>query len=160
MADKQLSRERMNDLARAAHIRAAAHMAKHTQEDTIVLAAKGKWPAITTDVARAAQAKQNEATRLLLETDAIFYRMGNLHITIGTMPNGLKHLSASTRSRYPTWDELHYVRYNLLPQIDYMALMFPPEAEYVNLHPNMFHLFELPQRAVADLRQSVKRTTI
>jgi hypothetical protein len=35
-------------------------------------------------------------------------------------------------------------RYDLLPANITMALIFPPPEEYVNMHPNCFHLHQIP----------------
>lgn len=53
------------------------------------------------------------------------------------------HLSISRKDRYPTWDEIKDARYAFLPGIKYMAQILPPENEYVNIHNNCFHLWEL-----------------
>jgi len=53
------------------------------------------------------------------------------------------HLSISTKTRYPTWEEIKDARYSLLPDNITMAMLLPPKAEYVNLHPNCFHLHEI-----------------
>jgi hypothetical protein len=54
------------------------------------------------------------------------------------------HLSISRDDRYPSWDEIRDVRYDLLPDELYFALILPPRREYVNVHPNCFHLHEIP----------------
>jgi hypothetical protein len=53
------------------------------------------------------------------------------------------HLSISHPSRYPTWDEIRDARYALLPDDVTMAMLLPPQREYVNLHKNCFHLHEI-----------------
>lgn len=53
------------------------------------------------------------------------------------------HLSISCKDRYPTWDEIRDARYDLLPDDCTMAMLLPPSREYVNIHPNCFHLHEL-----------------
>jgi len=58
---------------------------------------------------------------------------------------GLYHLSVSHPRRYPTWDEIKALRYSLLPDEKTFAILFPPMAQYVNLHPNCFHLHEVPE---------------
>ena len=57
--------------------------------------------------------------------------------------NGLWHLSVSHPTRYPTWDEIKNIRYKYLPNKITAALLFPPKEEYVNLHTNCFHLWEV-----------------
>lgn len=58
-------------------------------------------------------------------------------------PDKFWHLSISCRDRYPTWDEIKAARYDLIPDEVTMAQMLPPKKEYVNLHPNTFHLHEI-----------------
>lgn len=66
------------------------------------------------------------------------------------------HLSISHRSnrlvtaaglpapgRYPTWDEIAQARYQFAPDDVTMALLLPPRAEYVNVMPTCFHLWEI-----------------
>jgi hypothetical protein len=53
------------------------------------------------------------------------------------------HLSISAATRYPTWDEIRDARYALMPDNITMGMLLPPKDEYVNLHPNCFHLHEI-----------------
>lgn len=53
------------------------------------------------------------------------------------------HLSIAHTDRYPTWDEIADVRYALLPDEIYAAIIMPPKAEYVNVHNNCFHVHEI-----------------
>lgn len=57
-----------------------------------------------------------------------------------------KHLSISHAYRYPTWDEIKYVKYEFLKEetaeIE-MAMYFPKPAKFVNIHKNCFHLYEV-----------------
>ena len=53
------------------------------------------------------------------------------------------HMSVSCRARYPTWDEIAHLRYQLLPGDITMAMLLPPMAEYVNLHDFCFHLHQI-----------------
>lgn len=62
-----------------------------------------------------------------------------------TIDAGLWHMSVSHPSRYPRWDELKELRYSILPDEKTFAILFPPKAQYVNLHPNCFHLHEVPE---------------
>lgn len=70
---------------------------------------------------------------------------------IHTLDNGLHHLSVSfvswrgAASRYPTWDELAYARYLLMPDDITVVMMLPPPTEYVAVHDTTFHLHELSQ---------------
>jgi hypothetical protein len=58
---------------------------------------------------------------------------------------GVMHLSVSHPRRYPTWDEIRDLRYELLPNDRTFAILFPPKEQYVNVHPNCFHIHEVPQ---------------
>lgn len=76
--------------------------------------------------------------------------MGECRIIVSRDMHGTKefgpvrwHLSISCVDRYPTWDEIHEARYRLLPDKCMMAIILPPKAEYVNIHPNCFHLHEI-----------------
>lgn len=51
------------------------------------------------------------------------------------------HISVSCPDRYPSWDELVAVKRAFAEHLT-MAIYFPPEAEYVNVHENCFHLWE------------------
>lgn len=53
------------------------------------------------------------------------------------------HLSISCQKRYPTWDEIRDARYDLMPDNITMGMLLPPKAQYVNIHPNCFHLHEI-----------------
>jgi len=53
------------------------------------------------------------------------------------------HFSISHPSRYPTWDEQKWARYQLCPPEITMASYMPPMSEYVNIHQNCFHWWEV-----------------
>jgi len=55
----------------------------------------------------------------------------------------LWHLSISHPSRYPTWEEIKEARYRFIPDEITMAQILPPRKEYINLHNNCFHLWEI-----------------
>lgn len=56
---------------------------------------------------------------------------------------GFWHMSVSHPIRYPKWSELKAFRYKYLPNEIMVAQLFPPKEEYVNVHPNCFHLWEI-----------------
>jgi hypothetical protein len=57
----------------------------------------------------------------------------------------LWHLSISRNDRYPSWDEIREARDSLLPKdMDFMMIL-PQEKDYVNVHPNCFHLWQAPK---------------
>ncbi|MGI5223563.1 DUF7694 domain-containing protein [Actinoallomurus sp. CA-142502] len=78
---------------------------------------------------------------------------GHLSVVVGRDPavDLLWHLSISHRlnlpgnppGRYPTWDEVTDARYRFVPDQVTMAMFLPPRAEYVNVHPTVFHLWQV-----------------
>lgn len=76
---------------------------------------------------------------------------GHLSVFAGEEPAGF-HLSISHRlsdgtrrpGRYPTWDEITDARYRFAPLDKTMAMLLPPQDEYVNVHATTFHLWEVP----------------
>lgn len=54
----------------------------------------------------------------------------------------LWHLSISREERYPGWDEIKSAREAFLPLGLTFVMYFPRLDEYVNVHPNCFHLWE------------------
>lgn len=53
------------------------------------------------------------------------------------------HMSISRAHRYPSWEEIKDARYSLLPHEFTFAQILPPPSEWVNVHPNTFHLWEI-----------------
>ena len=51
------------------------------------------------------------------------------------------HLSISCEDRYPTWDEIKEARYRFMPRDRDVFMILPAEEDYVNIHPNCFHLW-------------------
>lgn len=84
------------------------------------------------------------AIHLGLEPNAKRYRMGQCNIIVGSTPGSGWHLSISHPDRYPTWDEIASARYHLIPDKAVMAMLLPPTDQYINLHPNCFHLWQVP----------------
>lgn len=56
----------------------------------------------------------------------------------------LKHVSISHSFRYPTWEEILEVKNVLFGDIDVMMVM-PKQKNYINIHPNCFHLWQMPE---------------
>lgn len=77
-------------------------------------------------------------------------RDGHLSVLAGEEPAGF-HLSISHRTnehppvpaRYPTWDEIVDARYRFAPLDKTMAMLLPPQDQYVNLHHTTFHLWQV-----------------
>lgn len=63
------------------------------------------------------------------------------------MPDGSAgwHISISHPTRYPTWEEQKDARYSLVPDSAYMVSVLPPIADYLNVHPNCFHWWQVPR---------------
>lgn len=73
------------------------------------------------------------------------YRMGELRISasIDSHPDTeWRHVAVSHADRYPTWDELVEVRYRFFSEDAEVLQYLPAKNEYVNLHPNCFHLWQ------------------
>lgn len=70
------------------------------------------------------------------------FLMGRINIIVSQSTYGW-HISISHPKRYPTWDEIADARYALIPNEVTMGFILPPKEEYVNLHPNVFHLWEI-----------------
>lgn len=76
------------------------------------------------------------------------FTLGECHIFVAKEPikqDGSMgwHLSISHPSRLPTYEELKEARYKFCPDEVYMAQIFPPTSEFVNLHSYCFHLYEI-----------------
>jgi len=67
----------------------------------------------------------------------------NQLLVIVSIDAGMWHLSVSHASRYPTFDEIRDVRYKYLPNDITVAMLYPPKEQYVNLHNNCFHLWQI-----------------
>lgn len=67
----------------------------------------------------------------------------------GNVP--LLHMSVAHADRLPTYEEMKTLRYELCKKAKYMAMIFPPEEEFKNVHPNCLHLFELRPDEIASL---------
>lgn len=70
------------------------------------------------------------------------YQKGGL-LVLCSNEDGLWHLSITAKKRNPAYPEIKDARYNLVPDNVHMAMIFPPEAEFVNVHKGCFHLFQL-----------------
>lgn len=79
---------------------------------------------------------------------------GALTVMVAREPLGPKgglawHLSIShigpdlNPGRIPVWDEIKEARYKFCPDGVDMAMILPPKAEYVNVHPTTMHLHEI-----------------
>lgn len=73
-----------------------------------------------------------------------WYCWGDTRVCVEKV-GGLWHISISCPSRYPTWDEIFTAWYDLVPDAPQIngAIILPRKSEYVNLHPNCFHVYQL-----------------
>jgi hypothetical protein len=81
----------------------------------------------------------------------LWYHWGDLSVHVGDpKEEGHWHLSISHPYRYPTWDEIYTARYDFLPSEINAAIILPRKTEYVNIHPNCFHVHELKDAELPD----------
>jgi hypothetical protein len=59
-------------------------------------------------------------------------------------------MSISVPYRYPSWDEMRAAWYTLIPDAENItgAMFFPKKSEYVNVHQNCFHVYEVPESEI------------
>jgi hypothetical protein len=58
---------------------------------------------------------------------------------------GWEHVSVSTETRCPTWEEMNYIK-NVFWDDEEMVVQFhPPKSKYVNNHPFVLHLWKSQQ---------------
>lgn len=77
--------------------------------------------------------------------DGTCFQKGALLAIVTEDETGRFHLSVSLTHRLPTYDELKDARYALVPHDKWMVQVFPPPSEFINIHPYVLHLWELPQ---------------
>jgi hypothetical protein len=80
------------------------------------------------------------------------YHMGDCNVLVAKEPIKIRgieremwHLSIAHPHRYPTWEEITFSRYRFLPDEAQMAMLLPPKRDYVNIHANCFHLYEIDE---------------
>lgn len=54
---------------------------------------------------------------------------------------GWEHVSVSTYSRTPTWEEMCYIKNLFWSAEDFVIQMHPPEQDWINNHPFCLHLW-------------------
>lgn len=74
---------------------------------------------------------------------AYHHTRSKCNIFVG-VETGKWHMSIAHPHRYPTWQEIMGARYELVPDDVTMAMLLPPRRQYVNVHPNCFHLHQIP----------------
>lgn len=92
--------------------------------------------------------EQSNYTVMMLESlqgveNVKLYNMDTGSMVIYCTENNKEHVSISNKKRLPRWDEINYVRYKLMKPDIHVAQILPPKEEYVNVHENCFHLWEL-----------------
>lgn len=73
-----------------------------------------------------------------------WYKWGDTHVCV-SKDDGMWHMSISCPKRYPTWNEIYLAWYELVPGAgeDFNgAIVLPRKKEYVDLHPNCFHVYQ------------------
>lgn len=70
------------------------------------------------------------------------YVMGRCNVIVA-IENGRWHLSISISHCSPSYKEIKEARYRFIPDNVSMAQLFPPTAEFVNVHPYCHHLWEI-----------------
>src|SRR5512137_2167166 len=52
-----------------------------------------------------------------------------------------EHVSVSTHSRCPTWEEMCFIKDLFWDEEDCVIQYHPPKSEYINCHPTCLHLW-------------------
>lgn len=81
----------------------------------------------------------------------LWYSWGDAKAVV-SKEEDLWHVSVSLPRRYPTWEELKSAWYELVPNAENIAgaIILPRARDYVNLHPNCFHIYELKDTEVRE----------
>ena len=83
----------------------------------------------------------------LLEPGTRAFVMGGCRILVSQQRVGW-HLSISKPHKLPTWEEVRDARYALIPDEATMALLLPPQSEYVNVHEFCLQMYEIPSEYI------------
>jgi hypothetical protein len=70
-------------------------------------------------------------------------KWGKFYVRV-TIDRGLWHLSISHPNRDLTYAELKQARYRFVPGDVTMAMLFPPEREFINFHEHCFQFWQVP----------------
>lgn len=80
-----------------------------------------------------------------LEPGVRHFKGGKLSVLVARHPvTQAWHISIAHPDRYPTWDEIAYARYELIPDDVFMVMALPSKKDYVNFHNYCFQLHEIP----------------
>ena len=111
------------------------------------------WPKIMEEVMRNGGCKLEP---VVIEDEYGLYSTGFFHwkgkdIAI-TVDGGLWHLSAACNHTIGYY-ELKELRYEFMPDAMFVAQVFPPRSEFVNIHENCFHLWQLAPGGYAEYQK-------
>ncbi len=87
--------------------------------------------------------KKSESNPIFKMIKAKVFKYKDLKAVINIELDGLMHLSLSSKDRLPTYEEMKKARYDLMPNNMRVAQILPPVEEFVNIHENCLHLWEL-----------------
>jgi len=65
-----------------------------------------------------------------------------LMVSDGSPEMPWEHVSVSLASRIPTWEEMSLVKSWFWGEEEAVMQLHPPEADYINQHPNCLHLWK------------------
>ena len=51
------------------------------------------------------------------------------------------HISLARRDRYPTWEEIRFIKDLFVGRDKDAVMILPHEVDYINIHKNCFHLY-------------------
>lgn len=82
--------------------------------------------------------------KIVVVSDTEFkqFRMGRCLVFV-SIDGGNYHLSISTPDKLPSYEEMKEARYKFCPDEIYMAEIFPPKSEFINVHPYCRHLWQI-----------------
>lgn len=73
---------------------------------------------------------------------ASYHQIGPLNLrVIASNGDGWDHVSVSTASRVPSWQEMCWVKERFWREEDCVMQLHPPRSQYVNWHPHVLHLW-------------------
>jgi len=87
------------------------------------------------------------------KVEGYWYRWGDVMACVDSHGGVMWHVSVSCKNRYPTWEEIKAAWYELVPGAEERtgAIQLPKKVEYVNLHGNCFHVYELTEAEMPKL---------
>lgn len=87
------------------------------------------------------------------DPDGCFYvpvLNGPMLTVVSSVGEGWDHLSVSARHRCPTWEEMCYIKRLFFEPSECVMQLHPPEADYINNHPYVLHLWRPQTKAEID----------